>query len=207
MELKAPKIRRFILKTLLPITKWIGTVSFPYTRRIKDVDVIAMEAVLKPGMVLGSYARGHASNLVIPGRLKHIAIYRGVVGGVHTVIEALGPGVQTSDFVDFAFGKDLIYIFNPLFATPEIMAAAAELAVSLVGDPYDFLVEYSTDPAVNKAFYCSEIPWWSYDRAMASAGLKSPFTPRETMGVATITPDDYANAKTKWAVLGFWGKA
>jgi hypothetical protein len=121
MELKAPKIRRFILKTLLPITKWIGTVSFPYTRRIKDVDVIAMEAVLKPGMVLGSYARGHASNLVIPGRLKHIAIYRGVVGGVHTVIEALGPGVQTSDFVDFAFGKDLIYIFNPLFATPEIL--------------------------------------------------------------------------------------
>lgn len=202
MEL--PSLRRWILKTLLPLTKIVNKINFHSSHDISGGMAFEIGRLVKPGDVFVVYARGYATNLIIPGHYKHAAMYVGEVGGLHVVVEALGGGVKYTELNDFVTAKDRVLLVRPMFCDGLMGEQACVYAKTLVGKPYDYLIEYNLDSRVNEAFYCSEIPWWSYNRAMIAAGKKSPFVPRETMGTPTITPTDYALAIDKWAVVGGW---
>lgn len=187
------RISRWLLKSLVPITEWIGRQHLPFTvKRITGRDFFEIQAILKPGDVLCSKVLGAVSNLFIPGDYKHAAIY----AGKNIVIEALGAGVTETDLVTFCMSKDFIIVRRPLFCGSETAHIAANYAKTLIGLPYDYLFDY--DLGENKAFYCSEVVWWSYDQAMLN---ESPFEPRESLGIKTITPNDIALADKKWQTI------
>ena len=207
MELPWPSLRRWTLETLLPLTKFINKIHVPATRDVTLSQAQEAEGLVLPGDVLIVYAAGYATNLIIPGRYKHAAMYVGVVNGNKVVIEALGSGVRFTPLMAFLTAKDRVLMARAKFCDAAMAEQAVVYAKGLIGLPYDYLIEYNADSRVNKTFYCSEIPWWSYSRAMIAAGQRSPFEPRMTMGVPTVTPQDYANATDKWAVVGQWPSA
>jgi len=137
-----------------------------------------------------------ASNLVIPSFWKHAAM---VVSG-DRVVEAVGSGVRLAWLHDVILQHDYIQIMSPQFATRQEALLSANFAVTLIGKPYDFLINFSDNRSTNAAFYCSEIPWWCYDQVLKAAGKKSAFVPRKTLGMETVIPQDYANATDKWRV-------
>ena len=71
-----------------------------------------------------------------------------------------------------------------------------------VGAKYDYNFLPAEDYAVgtqvkDRAFYCAKLPWAAYRQA---CGADVPFTTRLTLGVQTVTPQDYANA----VAVGKW---
>lgn len=184
------QIRSSLLNIAYPVLSVAGRIGLP-KRLIPEMFIVESWRRGKPGDVFVTRTNWEASNLLTPKDFwKHAAICR----GEHRkfVIEAVGKGVQATGFLEFLMGKDYAMLLRPKFADAEQAAKAAVKAMSLVGQPYDFQFM----PA-NRAWYCSEVVWWSYDAALE----KSPFTPRETMGVQTVTPQDFANALGKWEVV------
>lgn len=196
MEVNFPRIRRFMLESAAPISNVLGKIHIPTTRLLTKEQIREVESKLSPGDVLLSRQRLTATNFFIPGFWKHAAIYVG--DGM--IVEAVTPHVRAVSFAKFAATKDYIQVMDPTFADREEMPLAANFAVTLVGTPYDLIFEYTHTRARNKAFYCSEVIWWCYDQVLTAAGKPSPFTPRLTLGSPTVLPQDYADAKDKWAV-------
>ena len=185
---KLENLRRFLLRTLLPVMRIIGRLHLPFTRKlVTAADYRVALPTLAVGDVLLSRCRGEVSNCVIPGFYTHAALYI----GEERVLEATGAGVHTSDLVDFVMRKDFIAILNPAFASPAIEKKAAQIAVGAEGRPYDYGFTSSED-----AFYCAELIAWSYSEAMKPG--ESPFEYRLTLGVPTVTPQDFFNAESKW---------
>lgn len=182
--------RRWLLKTLVPLTRWFGSQHVPFTRKlITGLHYYDLRPRLKKGMVLLSRVEGEASNLVIPGFYTHAAIY---VGGPW-VVEAVGKGVVKTDLITFLLKKDYVMVRAPNFVSEVTMAAAADWATTQLGMPYDYELQSSM-----KAFYCSELVGAAYTEA--SDG-QIPFTMRDTLGEPTITPQDIANAHKLWFTL------
>lgn len=199
------KITRFLLKVMVPITEWVGRQHLPFTvKRITGRDFFEIQKALLPGDVLCTKVLGALSNLLIPGEYKHAAIYV----GNNRVIEALGRGVCITDLVSFCMSKDFIIVRRPLFCNSREAEIAVSYAHTAVGKPYDYLFVF--DMGENKAFYCSEVIWWSYEKALAGEGrdhvdaFTSPFVPRKSLGIDTVTPDDIAKADKKWSTI--WKK-
>jgi len=191
--------RRHLMNLMVPVVRLIGKWHAPFSvKKLKSFDFKKTIEAMQPGDAILSHVSGVASNAIVPGYWKHIAF---VVTG-SSVIEAIGNGVVETDLLDFIMTKDAIKIVRPIFATAEVKARAVAIARGLIGLPYDYLLEYSLGN--NKAFYCSEVIWYSYETAI-STGLEdeqdfsSPFTPRLTLGMPTITPQDFANARSKWS--------
>ena len=198
MEIRAPRTRRVILQAVSPAVTLIGHLKIPVKSLMTVADYESLRAThILPGTVLVCRKRLHASNLIIPGEWKHVAIYIG--GPLEEVVEAVYPKVRRIPLKEWVLKQDYIMALSPKFARTAQMQRVADLSVTLVGKRYDLLVSYSPNPRVNRAFYCSEIPWWCYDRILKEDGQESSFTPRETMGVPTVVPQDYPNAvPAKW---------
>jgi len=195
-EILFPSLRRCLLKVAEPTTKLLGKTVIPHRFALRDEEAAAACKLAEPGDIFTTRIDYAASNLVIPGFWKHAAM---VVKG-DRVVEAVGSGVRVVWLHDFIVAHDHALLLKSRFASPQEGVLAANFAVTLVGKPYDFLVEFSNDRKTNAAFYCSEIPWWCYDQVLKAEGKISPFTPRETLGMQTVTPQDYANATDKWQV-------
>ena len=180
--------RRFILKTAHPILAWAASRHRVPLMTAEFVDK-AFASVM-PGDVLVTRIEGNLANHLIPGFYTHAAMYL----GKNLVIESTGEGVKTKHLAKFLFDKDRVAILRPLFADPTQMAHACDVAKGLEGDPYDY--DFTGD---NRAWYCSEIIWYSYDQAVKPA--VSPFTRRETWGVETVVPQDFYLAKTKFSII------
>lgn len=198
-------VRRGALEVATPFLKVAGMAHVPpHYRSVTAVQYAVALGHLRPGDVLVSHRNREPTNLLIPGYWKHAAIYV----GDGRIVEAIGRGVLESSLKEFCTTKDDVLILRARFATQEEAALSCAFAKSLLGKPYDYLVEHDQSRAVNKAFYCSEIVWWSYDQVLIAEGKPSPFTPRKTLGVPTITPQDYPNATDKWSeVARLKGKA
>lgn len=198
-------IRRGLLEVATPFLKVTGMAHVPpHYRSVTAVQVAVALGVILPGDVLVSHRNHELTNPLIPGYWKHAAVYI----GDGRIVEAIGRGVLESSFKEFCTTKDDVLILRSKFCGQEEAGLASGFARSLLGKPYDYLVEHDQSRGVNKAFYCSEVVWWSFDQVMLAEGKVSPFTPRKTLGVPTITPQDYPNATDKWGeVTRLKGKA
>lgn len=201
MEVHNPGLRSTIISAATPFLKILSKIEVPVRRRVDADDAESMRRRGHPGSIMLTWKRLTATNAVIPGEWKHAAMYVG--GG--KVVEALGSGVVERGLVEFATEKDHVVMLEPTFCDRVTMAIAAKFFVSLVGLPYDYKIEHANDRTKNKAFYCSEGIWWSYDQPFFARGDRSPFTPRVTLGMPTVTPQDFANAKGLWKEIASWG--
>lgn len=181
-------MRGWIIKKSMPITKFLGEAHAPFTRKkITGNDYRHAKGILVPGDVVLVRTRGEFSNLFIPGFWTHASIYV----GDECIVEATGSGVHETDLVTFMMHKDYVGIFSPKFAGPAAKLAAADWASSQIGKPYDYSFSGG-----NEAFYCSELVTAAYTEVMGRGAC--PFVPRERYGQLTTTPQDFADAKTKW---------
>lgn len=181
-------IRLAILNAMLPVTKAIGRMHFPFTHKeVNGLDVFSIQNALKPGAVLLTYIRGELSNLFIPGDFTHAAM----VCSNKFVIEATGDGVRKKDLITFMTSKDRVVLLYPRFCDEQQMKRASMNAGELIGLPYDFLFTEG-----NKAFYCSELITFCYEKIVPGV-----FTRRERFGVSTVVPNDFAKAHDKWELV------
>lgn len=187
-------LRNTLIRLVSYISHVLGKISYPYLRKELDgEDYYEALKHIKEGMVLLTRSNGYLSNQIIPGFWSHAAIYVNPKSGRPSVIESTESGVTKTDLITFLMSKDVAMIVEPRFADTSVRAKAAFTASMLVGSPYDYSFQEKND-----AFYCSELVWHSYDRAMAG---KSPFQLRERYGYMTIAPDDFAEAKDKWSIV------
>lgn len=198
MELKWPKIRRAVLEISKPILHLIGKAHTPpHYRSLTSYEVEALAKVIEPGDVLLSRRNNETTNPLIPGFWKHAAMFT----DKGRVVEAVGRGVIDNSLDEFCRTKDAVICLRATFANADDAKLAVGFAKSLRGAPYDYLVEHDQSRAVNNAFYCSEVVWWSYDQVFLGQGKVSPFEVRETMGVPTVAPQDFRNATKLWKTV------
>ena len=182
--------RKILLKIGYPIIKLINKVELP-KRKISYLFYHDSLLQLEIGDILVTKRDYTLTNLLIPGKYKHVAIYIGYINDAPYVIEAIGKGVTLTSLGIFLLRKDHAAILDPIFASKQQKIAAAEEAKHLVGRDYDN--DYKSG---NEAFYCAEIVWFCYDKIIKP----SPFILNEVLGEKTITPDDFYNAKDKWKI-------
>ena len=181
-------IRLKILGALMPITKAIGKVHAPFShKRVTGPDVFSVQKKMIPGTILLSYTRGELTNLFIPGTFTHAAIAL----DERWIVEAVGDGVRQNDIISFMTSKDRVVALYLKGPPSNVMERAAGLASISIGAPYDYLFESG-----NRAFYCSELVQWCYQRS----GMTN-FTRRSRLGVDTIVPDDFYKASDKWELV------
>jgi uncharacterized protein YycO len=181
-------MRLMMLNTLAPVSRAIGKMHAPFTHKaVNGLDVFSIQQSLVPGAVLLTHIRGEMSNVFIPGDFTHAAI----VTSNKFVIEATGDGVARKDIITFMTTKDRVVLLYPRFADFEQMSKAAQNAGELIGLPYDFLFTEG-----NKAFYCSELVTFCYEKVVPNI-----FTRRKRFGVSTVIPNDFIKAQDKWELV------
>ena len=188
-------IRNFLLKTSLPVQHFLQIFNLP-ERAGCALWVREIDRDLVVGDIFLSRENWHLTNLFIPGFYSHAAIYV----GNGKLVEAVHGGVVEADMIDWVLGKDFIAQVRPLYVSGHDRERAAAMARKLIGNPYDFLFVYDPDEKKNKAFYCSEVPYFCF----RGTAFYTSFTPRESLGQLTITPQDYrdAVAKGKLDIIG-----
>lgn len=199
MALLAETLRGWFLRTMIPVTQWIGRQHWPIKHhRITENDFAAVKAVLKPGMVFCTRRTGELNNLFIPGFWTHAAIYV----GDGQVVEAITEGVSLTPLDEFlcgrSDGKDYVLVRDALYLTDDEKQVAVDFAKKQVGLPYDWVFAGTDD----RAFYCSKLVWFAFETAYRqSHRTDSPFVLQETLGVDTVTPEDIAEAHDKWKTI------
>lgn len=184
------KIMKTVLNVLHPILVWGGKVHAPFSHKIIDGgDYLRAKDLLRVGDVLLTKTHGELSGLIIPSRWKHAAIYY----GQDRVIEATQDGVKLNYLTTFMLRKDEVKILRPIFLSADECMAAAVWAEQQVGAAYDYDYEDSL-----KAFYCSELVRSAYASAWRNKPDIFPFELRLRAGIATVSPDDFDKAATKF---------
>jgi len=185
-----PFIYRILMRWAKPFSEFIGTAHIaPHQRAIKARDVMRLEDVVLMGDVLLTFSEGELTNYFIEGDWKHCAMYV----GAGEVVEAVGRGVVVSDLDDFCSSKDRICILRADFCTVEETMSAVRHALACKGRAYDFFF----DPG-EETFYCAELIWWAFAQATNGA---SPFLRRKILGVETVYPSDFYDAKNKFILI------
>ena len=181
---------RWLRLKLIPFFRFLGKLQMPWVKKhISGFDYEVIRGFIRPGDIFLTRTLGFASNLVIPGVWKHL----GIMGEYNNIIEAIGEGVCTKDLAEFVLTKDEILVVRPKFCTESIAREVSQVALDYVGCKYDY--EFSLG---NKAFYCAELAYVVYASVLGSA---FGFKPRKRLGVLTVTPDDFANAKNWWEIV------
>lgn len=146
---------------------------------------------VQKGDIILSYSSGFLTNLFIPGPYTHVGMF---LSDLSIVESTPTKGVKVSSLDDFLKNKDKIIVLRSRKnLTDDQLQAVCEVALSKVDLPYDFEFDFSVSE--NKAFYCSELIWFSY-----SSVVDFDFTTRKILGEYTISPSDFYYARKKWAV-------
>ena len=183
--------RHVLLKFLMPVSKFIGKIHSPWSR--KKIRAKQVEQVLKlaePGDILLSRTMGELTNFAIQGYFKHAAMY--VFD--KTVCESISPETSLTNLYDFLMSKDAFCLLRPSWLKQEERLKAAQIMTSLCGKPYDYMFDIG-----EQAFYCAESCWFSLSKACDTD--EDIFKRRTTMGVQTVLPQDFFDAKSKFELV------
>lgn len=194
-------LRLALIRHSVWFSKAIGKVGDPFVDRwVGWSEVAPCRAALKPGMCIVSRKRLEATNLAIPGRYTHACI----VGPDPTVvIEAIGVGVIRTTIEGFLLGHDEVIAFEPTFADDKLRIMAATWAEKQIGKQYDYLFDDVEGQTGDAAFFCAELVYKAYS---CTEGGSAPTMKRyETLGVNTVIPDDFVQARDKWRPV--WASA
>jgi len=184
------KIRWFIVRLIKPISEIIGKLHYaPHDRLLRASMIKDMLDLIRSGDVIVAYSRGELTNPFIDGDFKHAAMYV----GEGNIIQAIGKGVELEGFEDFCASKDRIAILRPLFCDTSTAKIAAKAAKSQIDKPYDYYFEIG-----EQSFYCAELIEWAYKFATHGA---STFVRKDILGVNTVLPSDFYNAKSKFQLV------
>jgi len=190
------QFRHDLLKFFYPAVRWLGGLHLPFThKKVSALMVRDMIKVMRPGDILVSTALGEFSNLLIKGRYKHVSIFC----SEHCVVESVKQGVRSIDIFQALMTRDRVMVLRSLEATPEQAKEAADIAMGLIGTPYDwgFMIPERDSAESNKEFYCAELIWHCH----RVANPDTKFTLREVFGVRTVIPDHFAEAKKYWQTV------
>jgi len=94
-------VGRFILKILAPITKFLGEIRMPFSKKRIDGDFYYKKRdLILPGDMLLTSTRGELSNLFNPSGLKHGGVYygKGLKTHVKNLIEEIRTNGKTGDY-------------------------------------------------------------------------------------------------------------
>lgn len=187
-------LKRDILSCAVSITKLIGYLHLPYSRKkIKSTHYENATIILEEGHILLGTRFGEFSNIFIPGKYKHSAIYI----GNNTVVEAVYPQVKKTSLIDFMLSRDLVGIVSPIFCDIDQMKLATRWAIKQLNKSYDLLFDCNDK---NWAFYCHELTGKAYTETMNPC----PWQPRERFGELTYTGDDFIKSN-KWQIIKEFG--
>ena len=188
-------LRRIILNILHPLIVWYGELEWPFSKRkIKGSDFRKAYSKVVAGDIIVTRKLGEPTNLFIPGFYTHSMMYV----GNSTVVEATSLCVHETDILDALMSKDHFAILRPKFCSQVEMKLIANKAKELKLKNIEY--DYGFEPN-NDAFYCSELIYFCYKSVLKN---KFPFDMRETLGVKTVTPQDYYEAIKKfYRVLEF----
>ena len=182
-------IRRVILNVLHPLIVWYGDLDWPFSRRKVNGKIYRKAySKLVPGDIIVTRKRGEPTNVFIPGFYTHSMLYV----GESNVVEATSLGVHKTDILDALMTKDYFAVVRPKFCSQVEMKLIANTGKKL--DSMAIAYDYGFEPN-NGAFYCSELIFHCYKHVLEN---KFPFEMRKTLGVDTVTPQDYFNAKKKF---------
>lgn len=170
------------------VSRASGRIHLPVARRALDSDAAVswLEEHCADGAVLLGRCEWYLCNIMIPGFWSHAAIYH-----QGKVIEAIAQGVVATDFSAWVKERDAAAVVYPTFAAAGGMQRAAELAARQVGKGYDWEFKIGA-----RAFYCAELVWWSYKRAVPVM----LFELRRRYGRPTVCPQDFADATKHWRI-------
>jgi len=187
-----PTIRFYTLKAVYPVLKLAGQIGKPEPKVTAEFYYEAVDKI-QPGDVLLSKEDFRLTNLFIPGFWSHAAI---AIDNKY-VMEAVGKGVVKTPMVKWIMSKDHVLILRFKGIPSQIRAAAGLKAAEHEHEPYDYGFASG-----NAAWYCAELVWFAYEEVMKP---NNPFELRETMGVKTVTPQDFADATDKLDVVAAFG--
>jgi hypothetical protein len=192
--------RAAFLGLLGPFLLWLGRRHLPFTkRRVHEAHVVAALARLQPGDVILTRERGAPTNLIIPGRYTHATIWSPKDGRAE-VVEAVGEGVRVTGIYDLLMAHDGFAIMRARESTKEQRCAAAEIARTFVGRPYDVRLEMEDDYGKRdgeREFYCGELPCVAHRKA----NPRFTFRGGQRLGVWTAEPMDYFWQRDKFMLV------
>lgn len=185
-------IRFYTLKVAYPVLKLAGQIGKPEPLVTAEFYYEVVDKI-QPGDILLSKENYRLTNLFIPGFWSHAAI---AIDDKY-VMEAVGKGVVKTPLVKWILSKDHVMILRFKNVPSQIRAAAGIEAAKHEHEPYDY--GFSSG---NQAWYCAELVWYAYEQVMKP---NNPFELRETMGVKTVTPQDFAEATEKLITVAVFG--
>jgi len=146
-------MRHFFLRLVMPITRLIGKIAKPLPTMSADFLYYIMDKV-QPGDVLLSGASLNLSNLFIPGKFTHAAMFCG-----DCIVEAIGDGVVKSDFTEWIMQHDCVALLRFKKGDNTRGEKLSKIAKEQIGKGYDFLFEKDLE-----RFYCSELVCYCYEQ-------------------------------------------
>lgn len=186
-------LRDLILFCLKPALKFVGKIHWPIVDRnrlLTLVDRLTIEYNFKPGDILLSRARGHATNLLIPTGGKfwtHVAM----ISTDGFVIEAVDPAVRIVPLKFWLKDKDFVSLQRCKEATEMEAKQAALLFKNFAGIGYDYYFE----PTVH-AMYCAEGIVQSYKKIIPEIICD----PSRILGVETFLPSSFWRS-SRWSEI------
>ena len=176
------KIRKMILKLLMPLIKWMGGVSsFWSMKRITEKSLADYKLIAKKGDYFLTDTYGELSNLFNSSEVNHGAWYL----GDGKVIEAVGAGVRTVSLEWFFYTKDYIKVVELKAMDDILFETMKRHALLFIGRPYDLWFNFR-----NKDVYCFELLKLITEQS-ASIKLKT----KKTMGVRVVLSDAFTDER------------
>jgi uncharacterized protein YycO len=185
------KIRALILKIIMPFVRWMGTVIPPYSVKNAIKTYYDWEHKIQPLDIILCNTAGHLSNVFNRGKWKHVVVFTGWENSTPMVVEALGIGVIKRPLIECLAEKDEVCIvrYKKRANEPYDLNKGIEFANAQIGKSYDLMFDNVSEHKFDNLF-CSELGYFSLLQAYPTMN----FTMRNTLGVPTVTPDDFYEA-------------
>lgn len=185
------KIYFAVVKLFYPLLRFLENI---YVKQTNKEHIFSrfyeILSYIKAGDIMLTVSDLHATNLVNIGKWKHAIVYSGEIGGIPTVVEAVGEGVVERSLIECLASKDKLIILRPTekLLHQHQIGEFLEFVRKQVGKPYDYNFDNMTGKKLD-TFYCSELVY----EGVTHANPEAEFNLRDFYGVHTVTPTDLFN--------------